>query len=70
VSNLATALSTTGKKLSLKTWHRHLGHRGLDNLRKLKSCATGITLMTHSRDIRTAFWQTTLVNHAKATHPA
>jgi hypothetical protein len=43
VSNLVTALATQGKKLSAKTWHRRLAHLGLDNLRKLKSCATGIS---------------------------
>jgi hypothetical protein len=70
VSNLATTLSTTSKKLSSKTRRRRLGHLGLGNLRKLKSYATGIALTTYSRDIRTAFWQIPLVNHAKATHPA
>jgi GAG-pre-integrase domain len=43
LANIATALATKGKKLSSKTWHRRLGHLGLDNLRRLKSCATGIS---------------------------
>jgi len=42
LSNLAIALVAKEKKLSSKTWHRRLGHLGLENLRKLKSCATGI----------------------------
>lgn len=43
VSNLTTALSTTGKKLPSTTQHRRLGHLGLDNLGKLKSCTTSTT---------------------------
>jgi transposase InsO family protein len=43
VANVVTALATKGKKLSSKTWHRRLAHLGLDNLRKLKACATGIS---------------------------
>jgi hypothetical protein len=42
VSNLVTALAAKEKKLSSKTWHRRLAHLGLENLRKLKDCATGI----------------------------
>jgi hypothetical protein len=43
ISSLATALGTKGKPLSAKTWHRRLAHLGLDNLRKLKTCAKGIS---------------------------
>jgi hypothetical protein len=42
VSNLVIALTTQSKKLSVKTWYKRLAHLSLDNLRKLKSCATGI----------------------------
>ena len=41
-NNLATALAVREKKLLSKTWYRRLGHLGLENLRKLKSCVTGI----------------------------
>jgi hypothetical protein len=43
VNNVVTAFSAKEKKLLAKTWHRRLGHLGLENLRKLKDCAKGIT---------------------------
>jgi transposase InsO family protein len=48
-NNMATALATSGRKqqLSMRTWHRRLGHLGPQNLVHLKQVSTGMDFDDH-----------------------